>query len=67
LGKIEALVDAGGAASAIDFEWAEEEVGFALCVMEPSEVVGDEETGGVCKIGDVFGVADEETGDTGHG
>jgi hypothetical protein len=67
LGKIEALVDAGCAAGAIDFEWAEEDVGFALCGLEPGEVVGDEKTGGVGKIGDVFGVADEETSDTGHG
>ena len=67
MGKIEALVDAGGAAGAVDFEWAEKEVGFALWGLEPGEVVGDEETGGVGKIGDVFGVADEETSDTGHG
>ena len=61
------MVDAGGTAGAVDFEWAEEEVGFALCGLEPSEVVGDEETSGVGKIGDVFGVTDEETSDTGHG
>ena len=67
MGKIKALVDAGGAASTVDFEWAEEDVGFALCGLEPGEVVGDEKSGGVGKIGDVFGVADEETRDTGHG
>ena len=67
MGKIEALVDAGGAAGAVDFEWSEEEVGFALCGLEPGEVVGNKKTGGVGKIGDVFGVTDEETSDTGHG
>ena len=67
MGKIKALVDAGGAAGAVDFEWSEEEVGFALWGLEPGEVVGNKKTGGVGQIGDVFGVTDEETSDTGHG
>ena len=65
--EVVAVVDCGLAASAVDFERAEEEVGFSLGCLKPSKRVGHEKAGGVGQIGDLIGVADKKTGGSSHG
>jgi hypothetical protein len=66
-GKIEALVDAAGTACPVDFQWAQQGKGFARSRLKPGEIVWDKEPGRVGEIGNAVGIADEETGDSGHG
>jgi hypothetical protein len=64
--KIKAGVDPGGAARAVDFQGAEQNMGFSARGLEPNEIVRDEEAGRVGEVRYAVGVAEEETGGPGH-
>ncbi len=64
--QVEAGVDGGSAAGAVDFEGAKEGVGFATGGLEPGEVVRDEDPGRVGEVRDPVGISEKETGGPGH-
>ena len=64
--KIEAGVDPGGAARTVDFQGAEQDMGFSARSLEPGKVVRDEEAGRVGEVRYAVGIAEEETGGPGH-
>jgi len=65
--EVEALVDSAGTACPVNFQWAQQGKGFPRSGLEPGEIVGDKQPGRVGEIGNAVGIADEETGGSGHG
>ena len=65
--KVEALVDPTGTACPVDFQRAQQGKAFARGGLEPGEIIRDKQSGRVGEIGNAVGIADEETGDSGHG
>jgi hypothetical protein len=61
------LVDPASTARPVDFQWTQQGKGFSRNGLEPGEIVWDKEPGRVGEIGNAVGIADEETGDSGHG